>query len=202
MQIMNFWAITKQLVFFFPNKYATSAVNFNHPRSEVIILLSRVCYYAIMNGNAEINNQAHRRNNVPCSLLSKAGVSAGRREGAPRALSAPILSQSCWLQPFRPPWQQISELVTKLAAHWTKRRKNALLETGEKKGTSHKDPYLIKHVVETGSVFTSTLLKTVCALPKSHSWLPYDPTGKKEFVVPCNHQNLKEPCRMAAYMTT
>lgn len=138
-----------------------SAVNFNHPRSKVIILLSQVCYYAIMNGNAEINNQAHRRKNVPCSLLSNAGVTPGQREGALRALRAAMLSQSWWLQPFRPLWQQITELVTKLAAHWTKRIKTVLLEAREKKGTIHKDPYPIKHVVETGPTFTSTLLKTL-----------------------------------------
>lgn len=78
-----------------------SAVNFNHPRSKIILLLSQVCYYAIMNQNAEINKDAHRRNNVPHSLLSNAGITPGQQERALCALTAPTLSQSCDFSPSK-----------------------------------------------------------------------------------------------------
>lgn len=147
-----------------------SAVNFNHPRSKVIILLSQVCYYAIMNGNAEINKQAHRRNNVPCSLLSKAGVTAGQREGALRALSLPHSARAADFSPsdhlgskylsWEPSWQHTELKEEEELCCWRlRKRRGQFIQI-----PSHP----IKHVAETGPAFTSTLLKTVCA-PKSHS---------------------------------
>lgn len=140
-----------------------SAVNFNHPRSEIIILLSQVCYYAIMNGNAEIYNQAHRRNNVPCSLLSRAGVSAGQWEGG---------SSACAHCSDTQPELLTSVLPTTLAANvWVSHQAGSTLsqkkinraagDSGKEGNDSQRS--LSHKARETCSTFTSTLLKAVCA---------------------------------------